>query len=106
MTDLSLLLEGCFMGADNALDIVWTQTVLRLAFQVVAAGINDDDLALELLRFFLVENQHASRYAGVVEQRRGQANNSFDQIAGMIAAGSIGAEQQTLPDLAFFAAAK
>ena len=68
---LGLVFKGGFVRAGDVGDVLGSQAVLGLAFKVVAAGVDDDDLALERSRLALVQDEHAGRNAGVVKQRGG-----------------------------------
>jgi hypothetical protein len=53
------VLEGCFVRAGDASDVLGTQAVLGLPFEVVAAGVIDDELVLSAagLRLFKTSTQ-------------------------------------------------
>ena len=51
------MLEGCIVRAGDVGDVLGAQAILSLAFKVVAAGVDDDDAALQCSGLALVQRR-------------------------------------------------
>ena len=67
-------------GIDDAMDVLFAQTVLRAVFAKAFGGIDHEDV-LARLRVFLVEHNDTGGNTGAVEQIRRQTDDGLDVAA-------------------------